>query len=202
MGFNREHLNEYGELVNLKESVTRPKDFPEQLESKICFICGRSVDIIYHICSECNDDRAYCSESCFEQHRRQDHYEKTYCAECGSRLGKRYVYGPKLNSALRKELCFCNKYCLNTYRQKHICAECRDRLPNTYHYADDIDRAMGRRVKFCSSYCLQKYRRHELCDECGRELPKTYTYCARCGSNKYRFCGSYCYNQHWKRYHS
>jgi len=113
MSPDKSFLNEYGELIDVKNSMTRPKDSPPQFEREKCYICGRSVDIIYTACKACNDDRAYCSDSCFERHLRRKHYEEEYCAECGSRLPKRYTHSPKMNSALGKKPRFCNEYCCN-----------------------------------------------------------------------------------------
>ena len=195
-------LNEYGELIDAKDSTSRPIDYSAKIEREKCEICGRSVDIIYHACKGCNDDRAYCSDACFNRHLRREHYEEEFCAECGSKLGKRYTFSSKMNSTLGEEPRFCDGYCLDRYREKNICTECGDELPNTYTYGDDVDRAMGKRTRFCSSYCLREYRSRKLCAECGRRVPSTYSYCPRCGDSQYRFCGrSYCYDQHWKRHH-
>ena len=238
-------LNVYGELVENKESFQSPrKADPKPYAREICSICINSVPIIYHTCKGCNDNRAYCSDSCFEKHLRLEHYEGQFCAQCGSRIGQRYKYAKDIDRAKhkrvrfcslycleqfrKKELCaecgtdlpqiykygndvdrvkgrrvkFCSSYCLNQFRKKELCAECETDLPKTYTYGDDVDRAEGWRVRFCSGYCLNKYRKRHLCFECDRRLPETYTYCQRCGSNQLRFCGSACFDRHWKRSHT
>jgi len=194
MSNDKVFLNEYGELIDFEESTSRSIGSPKQMERR-CNICGRKVDMIYHYCRGCNDGRAYCSDSCFDQHRRRDHYEEEYCSECGSRLAKRYSYSSKLNSALGKECRFCNEYCLDRFRHKNVCAECGGELPNTYRYADDINRAMGKRLGFCSSYCVKAYRKKNLCAQCDCKLPRTYTYADdvdRAIGERVSFCSGRC----------
>lgn len=195
-------LNEYGELVDAKISTTRPQTISPSVEREKCDICGRSVDVIYTACRACNDGRAYCSDTCFDQHRRRKHYDTEFCAECGSKLPKRYTFSSKLNSAIGKQVRFCGGSCLDRYWDKNICAECGSELPNTFKYADDIDRAMGKHTGFCSSYCLQKYRRKQLCAECGCKTPSTYTYADdidRAKGDRIRFCSSYCAKQYRRK---
>ena len=195
------YLNEYGELVDAKEYITKTEDFPKQLERETCYVCGRRVDVIFTVCRACNDDRAYCSDHCFEQHLRSRHYEDEFCAECDSRLPKRYTYSSNLNSKLGKNIRFCDKFCLKKYRDSNVCAECDNELPTVYKYADDIDRAKGKRMKFCSPYCLRKYRKKTLCGECGCDLPDTYKYgqdIDRAMGERVGFCSSYCLDRYRK----
>jgi hypothetical protein len=191
-------LNKYGELIGDKAALGSSPTFFKPAAERKCEICRGSLGYTFKTCPICNDRRAYCSPACIEIHQRKEHYQRTFCAQCGGKLSQSYHRrDDKIDNAFGQNHLFCCDRCIYTFSLKYLCQGCECKLPARYMTDYRITSMKQMQAEFCNDYCLNKYQRKKFCYACGAILGNYYRYCTICGEDRCRFCDRICAYLHY-----